>query len=969
MQSFQLEDDDNCIEDRSSNQSNAPSSPGMSTIVGARQLNPRLGDEYQVEIPSMITESEHLQLLKNPADSEMLDVMHSFAIGLPIPLMSIRYEVVDIEAEGCGSFSDNDNADNVPEPTEARKEKTIMGGKVLDLNVESLDFELDNRQALRQTVVETTVAGEAESGQWHRSKIYCLVPGSLGNHWKDGDVKNFLLGLFIFGKNFKQIKRLIENKEMGDILSFYYGEFYRSDGYRRWSNSRKIKGRKGRKCIRGKKIFTGWRQHELLSRLLPYVSKEFKDTFLEVSKSYADGRASLEEYVSFLKSTVGLSTLVEAVGIGEGKKDLTTLSLEPGKNNQVFPIPPSTPAGKAWSSLEPSEIMKFLTGGVRLSKARCNDIFWEAVWPRLLARGWHSEQPKNQGYLNSKDNLVFLIPGINKFSRRKLVKGYQYFDSVSDVLRKVTSEPKLLELEVEEARVASCNEEDGCVPGATSDQDDPSDDRRHCYLKPRVSTYSSDHMKFTIVDTSALHGGKSSNVRELKYLPFDFKMTSKMTSKVANQLRGNGSNYSLDKVEVDAADMPLTGDKNINEAKHSNGMSDGINQKLMKFTVVDTSLLHGGKSSKVRELRYAPVPLETSELTDPSRETEGSSSEDSIGEVNAVNKPLDGEMNISNGSHCTGTSDGDDPNQKAVCDNSDNNANKVVEALQNQKINIVNDKPLKRAIKHQFSRRSKSGHSIHAAPVIKRRRLTACVKAETSRMTQNSSEGLALEKVGRSQSLNSHEASSKANSQVSHQVDVYLMAPSAEGSLEEEKNGGNLHKECSGMDYSKIEKCEPEPTINLNLPQVALTSENDELTVVVEEERQEIKIKDPCFTSDTEKLVPEALITSSDVSSTEQALHVNPRRQSTRNRPLTIRALESLANEYLHVERKQKKKETRIHEKLFNPCRRARSRTKVSSNRSLAGAKAMITVEENHFNEAWDISKDIVSKPPDQIEE
>ncbi|KAJ7977960.1 Arginine-glutamic acid dipeptide repeat protein [Quillaja saponaria] len=948
------------MEDRSSMQSNAPSSPDMSDIVGARQLNPRLGDEYQVEIPPMITESENLQPLTNPADLEMLDVMHSFAIGLPIPLMLINYEVDDIEDERQESFSDNDNADSVLEPTEAIKVKGnyILGEKGLDLNVESLDFELDNSQTSRQTNIETTVAGKTESHQRHSSKKYCLVPGTLGNHWSNADVKPFLLGLFIFGKNFIQIKRFLENKEMRDILSFYYGEFYRSDEYRRWSNRRK---KKGRKCIRGQKIFTGWRQHELLSRLLPHVSKEFKDTFLEVSKSYAESKSSLEEYVSFLKSTVGLSTLVEAVGIGEGKKDLTTLALEPGKINQVFPIPPCIPTGRAWSSLEPTEIMKFLTGGVRLSKARCNDIFWEAVWPRLLARGWHSEQPNNQGYVSSKDNLVFLIPGVKKFSRRKLVKGYQYFDSVSDVLSKVASEPKLLELEVEGARVGGCNG-DGCIPGAASDQDDPSDDHRHCYLKPRVSTYSSDYMKFTVVDTSVLHGGK---LRELKYLPFDFKMTSKL----ANQLRGNGSNCSLDKMEVDAAGTPVTGDKDINEAKYSNVISDDISQKSMKFTIVDTSLLHGGKPSKVRELICTPFPLETSQMTDPSRETEWSSSEYSISEPDVVNKPLDGEMNIGNGSHCTGTSDGDDTKQKSACDNLDDNANEEMEGLQNQKINVANDKPVKRTIKHQFSRRSKSGQSNYAAaPIIKRRRLTACVKAETSRMTQNSAEGLALEKGGRCQPLNSQEASRKANCQPSPQLSVSLIASSAERSLEEEENKGILQKECSGMDYSKIGNCEPVPTINLNLLQVPLKSENEELTVFVEEDSQDIKKKDPCFTSDTKKLIPEALGTSIDVSSMEQQLDGNPRRQSTRNRPLTIRALESLANEFLFVERKQKKKEARIRENSFNPCRRARSRTKVNSSRGSAGDLAMITVEEKHL-EACNISKDIVSKPLDQIEE
>jgi len=72
-----------------------------------------------------------------------------------------------------------------------------------------------------------------------------------------------------------------------------------------------------------------------------------------------------------LKSTVALGVLVEAVGIGKGKEDLTRPTVEHVKKTQVFSIQTS----KAWSSLGPSDIIKHLTGGYRLSKAKSNDIF------------------------------------------------------------------------------------------------------------------------------------------------------------------------------------------------------------------------------------------------------------------------------------------------------------------------------------------------------------------------------------------------------------------------------------------------------------------------------------------------------------------------------------------------------------------------------------------------------------------
>jgi len=47
---------------------------------------------------------------------------------------------------------------------------------------------------------------------------------NFNNSWSDADVKRFLLGLFIFGKNFLNIKRFLENKRMGgNIVIFLWG--------------------------------------------------------------------------------------------------------------------------------------------------------------------------------------------------------------------------------------------------------------------------------------------------------------------------------------------------------------------------------------------------------------------------------------------------------------------------------------------------------------------------------------------------------------------------------------------------------------------------------------------------------------------------------------------------------------------------------------------------------------------------
>ena len=178
-------DYDNTMEHASNRKLIPPSSPEISNMIGTPKSNPRIGHEYQEEVHSMIQETERLQLLMNPADSELV-----------------------------------------------------------------------------HNKVEDNVAA-----------------ANLNNSWSDADAKSFLLGLFIFGKDFVQIKRFLENKEMGEILSFYYGKFYKSDEYQRWSDCKKLKGRK---CITGHKLFSGRKQRELLSHLTLHVSEEFKDALQQV---------------------------------------------------------------------------------------------------------------------------------------------------------------------------------------------------------------------------------------------------------------------------------------------------------------------------------------------------------------------------------------------------------------------------------------------------------------------------------------------------------------------------------------------------------------------------------------------------------------------------------------------------------------------------------------------------------------
>ncbi|XP_060971922.1 uncharacterized protein LOC115716096 [Cannabis sativa] len=491
---------------------------GIYDIFGDSEIHPRVGDQYQVVIPSPITVSDY----KTLTDAKMVnDGCHNVLIGLPIPIMWINEESENKKHE-------EQEAIHVSNKNESLKSECINEGGIVqegsDLKpkVEPLDITSgdDTKEVEPEKLALEKYMIMAELQPKHGGEGRFLVPGCLSDIWSNIEDEGFLLGLYIFGKNLVLVKNFIGSKQMGDILTFYYGRFYRSERYCRWSECRKIKTRK---CIYGQRIFTGLRHQELLSRLLPHVSQDCQNTVLESSKTYGEGKISLQEYVFTLKASFGLNALVEAVGIGKGKQDLTGIAMETPRSNQVAHVRPEIPIGKACSALTTPEIVNFLTGDFRLSKARSSDLFWEAVWPRLLARGWHSEEPNNHGVVAvSKHSLVFLIPGIKKFSRRKLVKGEHYYDSVSDVLSKVASDPSLLEIE-------SCkiNEENVWIDETKSDQEDFSNQERHCYLKPRTPNHTTtDDMKFTVVDTTSLANGKVRKVRELRSLPTEIIYTS-----------------------------------------------------------------------------------------------------------------------------------------------------------------------------------------------------------------------------------------------------------------------------------------------------------------------------------------------------------------------------------------------------------------------------------------------------------
>ncbi|CBI26064.3 unnamed protein product, partial [Vitis vinifera] len=802
MDLVQINHDGEGTEDASIAQSPSSEPTGICDVFGNPEILPRIGDKYQVDIPTLSPESDYLQLTSYPTDAATVTgAPHCFLLGLPVPIMWVTEEA-----------------------------HILIKREDLELKIEPSGVSMENELCMGESVnLALQLEMKKEMHQKCGGKGHYPAPGSLSDSWSDLEKATFLLGLYIFGKNLVQVKRFVESKKMRDLLSFYYGKFYKSAEYRRWAECRKMRSRR---CIYGQRIFTGLRQQELLSRLLPHLSEQRQNILLEVSKTFGEGKILLEEYVSTLKATVGMNIFIEAVGIGKGRQDLTGIALEPLKHNQVAPVRPEMPIGKACSSLTPQEIIKCLTGDFRLSKARSSDLFWEAVWPRLLARGWHSEQPRGHNYAaGSKQPLVFLIPGVKKFSRRKLVKGSHYFDSVSDVLSKVASDPGLLEFEIEADEGNKSKEESGLTNETKLDKDDLSDQRHHCYLQPRTPNRNVDIVKFTVVDTSLANGAKYKE-KEVRSLPFESSNTSTSSSHFEENDEDTSEELVVDESNSDSTSLP------------------------------------------------AKVP-------------------------------------------------------------------------KSQNTNMYNAKKQSRAPKCHLGRKMKPDMSNYLAPVTKRRRrLTACSRAETSQSTITFLVGPELKQEESGGCIGKHDSDEIIHCKVVPLTEKLCSSSSSCKDSRIDGREGMLSSNCSGAEHPR-EELQFRTMIDLNLP-VLPDAETGEPVLVASSERQDDQASKQADD-------PNALKTSIGVANSEQPPNMNSRRQSTRNRPLTTKALEALASGFLNTRRRRRKRTEAFpgEDLISRPSRRARCKMRVTES---FGTGIMDSKVQEEGNGVCNDNEDMFSK-------
>lgn len=235
----QNQNGDNNTENISAEQLLSVDSSDAHGVFGEPKVLPRVGDDYQAEIPAVITGPEYDSYMKKLDDAEKNDhVPLDFQQGLPVPVKWTR----------------NINKENMRDAKQGFYTQS------------------NNAPSLFGSVRETN--------DQYQGSSYSLVPEVCGDSWNDIEEASFLLGLYIFKKNFVLLERFIGTKKMGDILLYYYSKFYRSSEYNRWSGSRKGKSKK---CISGQLLFSELRQQQqLLSRLLSQVSEECQKALIKV---------------------------------------------------------------------------------------------------------------------------------------------------------------------------------------------------------------------------------------------------------------------------------------------------------------------------------------------------------------------------------------------------------------------------------------------------------------------------------------------------------------------------------------------------------------------------------------------------------------------------------------------------------------------------------------------------------------
>lgn len=348
----------------------------------------------------------------------------------------------------------------------------------------------------------------------------------------------------------------------------------------------------------------------------------------------------------------------------------------------------------------------------------------------------------------------------------------------------------------------------------------------------------------------------------------------------------------------------------------------------MKFTIVDTSLFHGGERSKVIELRTLPDGSRNSSIiSDLSSETDQDSSEDEAEEINASTPAEDTTE--------SGTL-ADSPEFTTIQENGlPNGPGMILPAgknLEDWGTGVSTNKKLAEEMEFQFSQKVERSDQLNCiAPIMQQQQLTTCSFGESSPIVENISTETKLNEE-KSCGLNLPDTHENMGFQEGPSQNLSSVSSLAHGSPDESDQGivdGNcLVKEPS----PKKPQPQPPTLIDLNLPHVSQDMGINESFITNKADNLDESGSNRSLTqSETSQQ------SSSGVAITEQQPALNGRRQSTRNRPLTTRALEAIAYGFLTTKRKRKCADSQS-DSMSRSSRLVRGRTAAASSTSSGSA-------------------------------
>jgi len=193
--------------------------------------------------------------------------------------------------------------------------------------------------------------------------------------WTPDEKAAFALGLYVFGKEFIPIQKVLGTRTVQKVVKYYYHDFKYTAAYRRWREASVKWGIKGEQFVSGRK------QNKLLAGLVQRAKLSAKQAAKvhASARKFNEGDSTLEQFVLELIRFSGRDTLVEEVDLSAyGPMD---------SFSQIF----STPKG----------IVSYLSG---LNKTSQDKLFFGEIFKQMAENGWKKEATVDE---NGADTTSF----------------------------------------------------------------------------------------------------------------------------------------------------------------------------------------------------------------------------------------------------------------------------------------------------------------------------------------------------------------------------------------------------------------------------------------------------------------------------------------------------------------------------------------------------------------------------------